>query len=141
MPTLDEAESRRLVAGAPVARLGTHGPQGRIDLVPVTFAVLDDGRLVTAVDHKPKTTTRLRRLSNIARDPLVAVLVDHWDDDWSALWWVRIHGTATVVEPEATGHAELVRALQRRYRQYEDHPPAGPAVVIEPTLWTGWSAQ
>ena len=67
--------------------------RGLIDLVPITFAVVDDDSIVTAVDHKPKRTTRLQRLENIRKNPSVTVLVDHYDDDWSTLWWVRARGT------------------------------------------------
>lgn len=138
---MDEAEARARLAGARVARLGTHGPGGRIDLVPITFAVADDGTIVHAVDHKPKSTTRLRRLANVAADPRVTVLVDHWDEDWTALWWVRVHGTATVVEPGDHGHAPAVDALVARYPQYCEQRPAGPAVVITPERWTGWAGR
>ena len=138
---MDERGARLLLAGARVAHLGTHGPEGRIDLVPCTFALLDDGRLVTAVDHKPKRTTRLQRLANVAADPRVTLAVDHWDDDdWSALWWVRVHASAVVVEPEAAAHATAVAALAARYPQYADRPPEGPALVLDPERWVGWRA-
>ena len=141
MPAVHEDEARALLATARVAHLGTHGPGGRIDLVPCTFAVLADGRLGTAVDHKPKATTRLQRLANVAADPDVALAVDHWDDeDWSALWWVRVHATASVAEPGTDDHGLAVDALVGRYRQYRDRPPAGPALVLEPTRWVGWRA-
>ena len=141
MATIDQHEARALLAGARVARLGTHGPDGRLDLVPCTFAPLADGRLVTAVDHKPKATTRLQRLTNVARRPQVALLVDRWDDeDWSALWWVRVHGRASVAEPGTDDHALAVAALVQRYRQYWQRPPTGAAIVIDPERWLGWRA-
>ena len=57
-----DAEAR--FAQAPVARLATVAPDGGPHLVPVVFA-LRDGVVYTAVDAKPKTTQRLRRLTNI----------------------------------------------------------------------------
>jgi PPOX class probable F420-dependent enzyme len=69
-----------------VARLATTGPAARPHLVPVTFA-LDGDRIYTVVDAKPKATMNLRRLRNIRADPRVAVLADHYEDDWSRLWW------------------------------------------------------
>ncbi|GAA3437308.1 hypothetical protein GCM10018954_069220 [Kutzneria kofuensis] len=75
-------------ARARVARLATAGADGRPHLVPVTFAVHDD-TVVIAVDHKPKTTTNLRRLRNIRENGQVSLLVDHYDEDWRQLWWVR----------------------------------------------------
>ena len=124
--------------GARVARLATLNPSGGVDLVPITFALLDDDTLVTAVDHKPKTTRRLQRLADIEADPRVTVLVDHYeDDDWSALWWVRAKGRARVV-----GAGEAVRAVDAlvgRYIQYAERRPGGPVILIEVTAWAGWT--
>ena len=134
---MDEARCRSLAATSPVARLGTFRAGGRLDLVPIVFA-FHDGRLVFAVDHKPKSTTRLQRLANIAANPQVTVLFDHHEDDWDRLWWVRMRGTA--IERPATEVPEAIDALVARYRQYEGARPTGPAVLIEPIGWTGWAA-
>jgi PPOX class probable F420-dependent enzyme len=92
---------------------------------------------VTAVDHKPKRTTRLQRLENVRRNPLVTLLVDHYAEDWTALWWVRAGGHAEVVDhPEH----DLIDALVAKYDQYREVPPAGPAIVITVTDLTGWAA-
>lgn len=84
---------RIAVTEARVARLSTTRADGRPHVVPMTFALLSGGEhadaLVTAVDAKPKRTTDLQRLRNIAANPAVSVLVDHYDDDWTQLWWVR----------------------------------------------------
>lgn len=136
---LDPRSCRALVATARVAVLAI-GRAGPPLTVPVVFAV-DGDRLVTAVDHKPKSTTRLARLDAIATDPAVSVLVDHYDDaDWSRLWWVRMTGTASVLQPGAAGHGAATELLAARYRQYRECPPEGPAVVVDVTGWTGWSA-
>jgi len=95
--------------------------------------------IVTAVDHKPKRTAKLRRLDDIARDGRVSLLADEYDDDWSRLWWARADGVARVVEPPDPTHLAAVRALAGRYHQYRDHRPAGPAIVVTVTRWTGWS--
>ena len=129
---------RVLVAAAPVGRLATTGPGGRIDVVPFVFALAGD-RLVSAVDHKPKRTTRLQRLANIERTPDVTVLVDHYEDDWARLWWVRIRGRARIVE-DVPEHEAAVAALVAKYPQYRDRRPEGPAIVIEPQQWRGWAA-
>jgi PPOX class probable F420-dependent enzyme len=129
--------SRADVAAARVARLATQNPSGLIDLVPVTFAFVDD-TIVTAVDHKPKRTTRLQRLDNIRAHPNVTVLVDHYEDDWSKLWWVRLRGTASVVDDP--GEAALAPLISK-YPQYRDVRPAGPAIVIAVADVTGWSAE
>ena len=112
---------------ARVARLATHNPSGAIDLVPVTFAAIDDRTITTAVDHKPKRTTRLQRLDNIRADHRVTVLVDHYDDDWSTLWWVRLRGTAEVDESPSD---ERLAPLVAKYAPYREIPPAGPLIVV-----------
>ncbi|MET0817185.1 MAG: TIGR03668 family PPOX class F420-dependent oxidoreductase, partial [Solirubrobacteraceae bacterium] len=94
-------EARERLAGARVARLATAAADGRPHVVPCTFAVLGEDTIVSAVDHKPKRTTALRRLANIAANPRVAVLADHYEDDWDALWWARADGVARVLEPGA----------------------------------------
>ena len=116
-----------------MARLGTVSASGAPRLVPFVFA-LDGDRLVSAVDHKPKATTRLRRLDDIAANPAVSVLVDAYDDDWSQLWWARADGRASV-HP-----AYDLAALVAKYPQYAGRPPAGPVIVVEVTRWSGWSA-
>jgi PPOX class probable F420-dependent enzyme len=131
-------EVRARFAATPVARLATVGADGLPHLVPVCFALLGD-RIVTAVDHKPKRTSRLRRLANIAANPGVCVLVDAYDPaDWSALWWARADGTARVAD--GSGSAEAIAALVERYPQYRARRPDGPVIEIAVTRWSGWSA-
>lgn len=131
-------EARRRLGSARVARLATVTAGGRPHIVPITFAV--DGDVVyTAVDAKPKTTPRLRRLSNIRGNPSVAVLADHYDEDWSALWWVRADGEASIIEDPAE-MAAPARLLADRYPQYRDSLPGGPVIAIHVARWTGWSA-
>jgi PPOX class probable F420-dependent enzyme len=119
-------------ATARVARLATVTPDGAPHLVPIVFAVVGDV-ISTAVDGKPKRHRRLRRLVNIAHEPRVSVLADHYDEDWSTLWWVRADGRATVDdEPEP--------ALLARYPQYTVQPPPGPFLRIRVDRWTAWAA-
>ena len=133
--TPDEARAR--FAAARVARLATADATGRPHVVPMTFAVLDDATIVSAVDHKPKRTTALKRLANIAVNPRVAVLADHYGDDWSELWWARADGTARVAGEPLPG---ALSALAQRYAPYRERPPDGPLVVIEVERWSGWTA-
>jgi PPOX class probable F420-dependent enzyme len=123
---------------ARVARLATVTATGHPHVVPVTFAV-DGDRIFTAVDAKPKTTTDLQRLRNLRANPAVALLADHYDDDWAVLWWVRADGLASVIDDQAT-MAEPIRLLVARYPQYADRPPAGPVIAIRVARWSGWSA-
>jgi PPOX class probable F420-dependent enzyme, Rv0121 family len=120
-----------------VARLATITPAGRPHVVPIVFALASDV-LYSAVDAKPKRTTALQRLANIAANPRVAVLADHYADDWTQLWWVRADGIGRI----ATGD-EVVTALDllaSRYAQYTDDPPPGPVLAIDVGRWTGWAA-
>jgi PPOX class probable F420-dependent enzyme len=120
---------------ARVARLATVGADGAPHVVPICFA-LDRDTLYTAVDEKPKSTRALTRLANIAADPRVEVLIDHWDEDWSRLWWVRLAGRATVVAHHDRG-LELLRA---KYPQYREQPPRGPFVVVAVDSRSEWKA-
>ena len=134
---MNSDECRRRLTASAVARLATTGLRGP-HIVPIVFAVADDV-IFTVVDHKPKRSRDLTRLRNIAQSPQVAVLVDHYDDDWERLWWVRADGRASVVSsPEAM--APGIALLARRYRQYGEAPPQGPLIRIEVDRWSGWAA-
>jgi len=128
---------RRKVDGARVARLATVRPGGTPHVVPVVFA-LDADRIFTAVDPKPKRTARLQRLENIRANPAVEVVVDHYEDDWSRIWWVRLRGEARMVEegPEVE-HAHAL--LAAKYPQYRGADMLGEVIAIEIDRWTGWS--
>jgi PPOX class probable F420-dependent enzyme len=133
--SVDSAQARDRFAASVVARLATTGPGGRPHLVPVTFALLDDATIVSAVDHKPKRTTALRRLANIAANPEVSLLVDHYEDDWSELWWARADGHARVLDD----FPAAAQALVARYPQYRERRPSGPFIVVEVERFSGWS--
>jgi PPOX class probable F420-dependent enzyme len=140
MPALDPAAQRERLAAARVARLATLRPDGTPRLVPITFALVD-GLICSAVDEvKPKSSTRLAHLSDVARDPRVGLVADHYADDWTALWWVRIDGTAAV-HTEGALRGRALAALVAKYAQYAAAPPDGVVLVITPTRWTGWSAE
>jgi PPOX class probable F420-dependent enzyme len=161
---MERDEARRRFAGSPVARLGTITPDGRPHLVAVTFAVLE-GRadapaapaepdtIAFAVDAKPKSTRGLQRLTNLRAHPAASLLVDHYDDDWTKLWWVRADGEASIIEldrdrsrddlpghPSAADAENALAALAAKYPAYAQDPPAGPVVLITVDRWRGWHA-
>ena len=136
----DPAEARSRLAAARVARLATVDADGRPHLVPIVFA-LDGDTLYSAVDAKPKRTTALRRLANVAATGKVSVLADHYyDTDWTALWWVRADGTGRVLDPAHPEARHAVALLTAKYPQHRAAPPPGPVLAVDITHLTAWSA-
>src|ERR1700744_2857584 len=123
---------------SPVARLATVTPDGVPHLVPVVFAVAGD-TIYTAVDAKPKTTRQLRRLGHIENNPQASLLVDHYADDWTQLWWVRADGTATVHREGATMDSGY-RLLRAKYPQYQSVSLDGPVIAVTVRRWRSWQA-
>jgi len=135
---VEATEARERLAGARVARLATADASGRPHLIPICFAV-DGETIYSAVDHKPKRTTALRRLRNVAANPRVAVLCDHYeDDDWSALWWVRADGVGRILGAESNEARRAVELLIARYVPYRQSPPSGPVLAIDVERWSAW---
>ncbi len=134
---LSEEAARRLSAGARVGRLATIDPDGRPNVVPFCFA-LSGAVLYTAVDDKPKSGTRLRRTTNLLRDPRATVLVDHYEEDWTRTWWVRLRGSGRVVDDPAE-RERAVAALRDKYPQYRDQPLEDAVVAVDVEDWRGWS--
>lgn len=151
---MPEFDPKVMFGQSRVARLATSTPDGIPHLVPVVFAVSHDRRtdtaadpgagagadvVYTAVDAKPKTTQRLRRLTNIANNPQVSMLVDHYADDWTQLWWIRADGVAAIHrdgEVLRTGY-QLLRA---KYAQYQSVPLNGPVIAVTVRRWSSWHA-
>lgn len=133
---MDGGALRRRVAEARVGRLATVTASGRPHLVPCCFALVGDV-VYSAVDGKPKTTLALRRLANIRAHPAAALLVDHYDEDWSALWWARLDGDGRVVEagPERDSALDL---LAVKYPQYAASRPPGAVVALDIFRWRSW---
>ncbi len=129
---------RRRVAEERVARLATIDPAGRPHIVPISFALAGD-TLYSAVDEKPKRSRRLQRLANVRAHPRVAVLIDHYEEDWSRLWWIRLRGEARVIEDGRELEAAL-DFLAAKYEQYRTRPPSGPVLAVRIDAWGAWSA-
>ncbi|MDV7246003.1 MULTISPECIES: TIGR03668 family PPOX class F420-dependent oxidoreductase [Rhodococcus] len=126
-------------SAARVARLATAGPDGVPHLVPLVFALAED-TIYSCVDFKPKRTTALRRLKNIAANPSVSILVDHYDDDWDQLWWVRVDGVAEVLDATTAEGTAAIDALAAKYPQYAARRPQGPVITVRSLRWHHWSA-
>jgi PPOX class probable F420-dependent enzyme len=135
---MDSEIARRRMLSAQVARLATIEPDGRPHLVPIVF-VIHGQTLYAAVDAKPKRSRRLRRIENARNRPDVTVLADHYEDDWSRLWWVRLDGRARVLD--AGDEAALaLRLLIEKYEQYRREQPGPPVLAIDISNWRGWEA-
>jgi PPOX class probable F420-dependent enzyme len=124
------------VTAARVARLATTDPDGRPHLVPIVFAVEGD-TLYSAVDRKPKRSSRLRRIENARARPDVTVLVDEYRDDWRELWWIRLRGRARVLD-HGEEHDRALRMLTDKYPQYQTEPPGGPVLAIDIVEVRAW---
>jgi PPOX class probable F420-dependent enzyme len=133
---MEIATVRRRVSEARVARLASVRPDGGPHVVPCCFA-LDGDVVYSVVDAKPKSTLALRRLANIRGNPTVALLIDHYTEDWTALWWIRLDGTARVIESRDE-HDRALECLREKYTQYVAEPPPGPAIRIDVTEWRAW---
>jgi PPOX class probable F420-dependent enzyme len=136
---MDEARCRAHLAAARIGRLATVRPDGRPHVVVCCYA-LEGDQVWTAIDAKPKTGAPLQRLANVRANPHASLLVDHYEEDWSWLWWVRVDGAAAVLE---IGNEEepAIAALTARYPQYAREPPPGPVIAITIERITGWSAR
>jgi PPOX class probable F420-dependent enzyme len=131
------AEARDRFSAARVARLASADAAARPHLVPVVF-VLAGETIFSAVDAKPKRTTALRRLANVRENPAVALLVDHYEEDWDALWWARAEGSGRVLEPADPEARRAVALLRERYPQQRAD---GEVLAVDVERWSGWSAR
>jgi PPOX class probable F420-dependent enzyme len=134
MPSWPPAIAEERLAHARIGRLATGNPAGRPHIVPVCFA-LHEGVVYTAVDAKPKATRALARLENVRASGRASLLVDHYEEDWTRLWWVRVEGAAEVLNSEPA-----IDALVAKYEQYREARPAGPVIAIAPERWVSWVA-
>ena len=133
---MEPAVRRDRLAAARVARLATVTAEGRPHVVPCCFALTGD-TVYSAVDAKPKTTLALRRLTNLRANPQASLLVDHYDEDWATLWWIRVDGDGRVVE-DGPEHAAALAELAAKYEQYRRQPPPGAVVALDITSWRAW---
>ena len=119
-----------------MGRLGTITSDGRPHLVPCCFVLVDEV-VYTAVDAKPKSTVLLRRIRNIEAHPATCLLVDHYEEDWSLLWWIRLDGLARVVA-SASEEERAKAALATKYPQYRDVAIPGATIALDITRWASW---
>jgi len=116
-----------LLATARVGHLATASRDGRPHVVPVCFAWLPPV-VYSAIDGKPKRTTRLRRVRNISDTGRAALIVDRWSEDWKQLSYVLVEGPAAMLDDGAERDEALI-LLTAKYPQYDDLPLAGNLVI------------
>jgi PPOX class probable F420-dependent enzyme len=141
---MEREEAIARLRSARVGRLATVTPDAHPHVVPFVFAIVErdlDVVAYWAVDRKPKRAERLQRLRNLERNPTAEFVVDGYDEDWRALWWVRASGTGRVVDDASRERVAAIDALAAKYRQYSSDPPAGPFVAIDIDRISGWSAE
>jgi PPOX class probable F420-dependent enzyme len=126
------------LTGARVARLATTDPDGRPHLVPIVFA-LEGDTLYSAVDRKPKRSSKLRRIENARTRPDVTILVDHYEESWDQLWWIRLRGRARVLD-DGDEREHALTLLREKYSQYVKEPPDGPVLAVDVTEVREWQA-
>jgi len=137
--TLTETEAT-FVHAQRVARLATADADGHPHVVPVCYA-FDGARFYTPLDEKPKRVagSELRRVRNIEARHEASLLVDQYDDDWSRLGYVLVHGRADVLMPEDAAHAHALVLLRERYHQYRTMAlETLPVIVITPDRVVSW---
>ncbi|MDE2746752.1 MAG: TIGR03668 family PPOX class F420-dependent oxidoreductase [Chloroflexota bacterium] len=141
MTSLDDV--RATLESARHGYLSTASAEGDPHLQPVVFEVVADSVYI-AIDEKPKTTLRLRRLTNIESNPRFALLIDNYDDTWDRLWWILLRGPATVLWPstwEVEEAEAVIAALRAKYPQYASMAlEERPLLKLTPDRITRWSA-
>ena len=133
---MDSATMRRRVREARVGRLATVSTGDLPHVVPCCF-VLSRETVYSAVDAKPKSTLALRRLENVKANPSASLLVDYYDEDWSALWWIRLDGVARIIG-DGPEYAGALTELTAKYEQYAHDSPPGPVIAVDITAWRAW---
>ena len=129
-----------LLNQTPVGHLATADAAGRPHVIPFCFAC-DGERIYTPLDAKPKTSRlrSLRRVRNILANPQVSLVIDHYEADWSQLWYLLVHGRAELIEPCAE-QATAIALLRYKYPQYREMDLDGnPVIKITPERATGWA--
>lgn len=141
---LAQSAVRDFLTYSRIGRLATADAEGAPHNVPLCFW-FDGLRFYFAIDEKPKRARAraLRRMRNIAANPRVALLIDHYEEHWSNLAYVLVHGRASAVEdPEE--YLLALRSLRDKYPQYRTMALSierNPVVRIEPERVHVWGAR
>ncbi|SRR5579875_235140 len=141
---LREPRVAGFLAGARVGHLATVDQHGAPHNIPVCFW-FDGSHFYFVIDQKPKRRIgmELKRMRNIAADPRVALVIDHYEEDWNFLGYVLVHGRAQVVQ-DPNEYLLALRNLREKYPQYRTMAlvaEANPMVRIEVARVHVWGAR
>ena len=141
MAKLSPAQDQFL-RSARAGHLATSDSNGRPHVIPFCY-VFDGEYIYSVLDAKPKTTPlrQLRRVRNILENPYVAVVIDHYEEDWSRLRYVLVSGEARLME---SGYewSKAIAMLREKYSQYWQMDLAeSPVIKITPARFSPWSSQ
>jgi PPOX class probable F420-dependent enzyme len=131
----------RLVNSARVAHLATADAAGQPHVIPICF-VFDGANFYSPIDEKPKrvTASKLKRLRNIRENPRVALVIDHYDENWAKLAYILVTGRARLLA-SGSKHRKAENLLRRKYSQYRKMSiDRLPMILIRPTRMTTWGA-
>jgi PPOX class probable F420-dependent enzyme len=129
----------QLLSVAPVGRLATADAGGAPHVIPVCY-VFDGQAIYSVLDQKPKRSAlpRLKRVRNIQANPRVALVVDHYEEDWQRLWYILVSGQAELLV-EGNERVEAIKLLRQKYSQYRDMPiDPNPVIKITPDRVVSW---
>jgi PPOX class probable F420-dependent enzyme len=130
---------RDFLADRRIAHLATADRQAAPHAVPVCFALAGETLYIT-IDEKPKRASgrALKRVRNITENPAVAVVADRYDEDWTRLGWVMLHGRAEILT-EGTEHDAAQALLRARYPQLGAMEIARhPVIAVRIERTTSW---
>jgi PPOX class probable F420-dependent enzyme len=141
---LNEVAVRGFIESARIAHLATTSGAGEPHNIPLCYW-FDGARFYFVIDEKPKrkSGTAIKRMKNIAENPRVALVIDHYEEDWNRLAYVLVHGDARVVE-DAAEYTLAIQHLRHKYAQYRAMlltRERNPAIRIEPHRVHAWGAR
>src|SRR5262245_21678176 len=125
-----------------IGHLATADRAGQPHVIPVCYTYADSSFYI-ALDAKPKRVVpaQLKRIRNILDNPQVALVIDRYDEDWSALAYLLVRGPAALLPPDDPEHTRAIALLRARYPQYVAMPiDKQPAIVIRVESVVAWGA-
>jgi PPOX class probable F420-dependent enzyme len=143
METAVDKDALHWLSSQKVAYLATTDVHAQPHLVPVVFVRMDEDIFI-CIDEKPKKHRFLKRLANIKANPKISLLVDNYDDNWQELRWVRVDGTAILLENTDESRVvfeSVISTLRDKYPQYQTMDLSrGPLIRITINAIASWQA-